>query len=53
MLDMFLNVADDTSGIRLVPTPIEVFSGDAELDDEVLGEILGRYFTTFLVPQPQ
>ena len=41
MLNPALDVADDPSGIALIPAPVERLGGDAELDDEIVGEVLG------------
>jgi hypothetical protein len=35
-----LNVGDEAPGVSLVPGPVQCFSGDAELDDEIFAEIL-------------
>jgi hypothetical protein len=35
-----LNVGDSAPGISLVPGPVERLSSDAELDDEIIAEIV-------------
>ena len=40
MEDPLLDVGDDLPGIGLVPAPIEVLGGQAQLDDEVAREVL-------------
>jgi hypothetical protein len=39
VLDPALNVGDDAPGVFLVPSPVQRFSGDAELDDEIVAEM--------------
>ena len=50
MADPLLNVRDDPSCIGLVPAPVKPFGSEAELDDEVVGEVLWVNFTAFLLP---
>ena len=40
------------SGIALVPAPVERLGGDAELDDEVVAEILRLGLAALFLPQP-
>jgi hypothetical protein len=40
-------------GVALVPMPVERFSGEAKLDDEVAGEVLGLNLASFLAPEPK
>jgi transposase len=42
-----------SGGIALVPEPVEIFSGLAELDDEVAGEVLGLDFAALLAPEAE
>ena len=41
MADLLLDVRDGLPGIGLVPAPIEVLGGDAELDNEVTRKVFG------------
>ncbi len=52
MLNPALDVADDPSGIALIPAAVERLGGDAELDDEVIAEVLRLDLTTLFLPQP-
>jgi hypothetical protein len=38
------------AGVALIPAPVEVLGDDAELDDEIVAEILGLDFATLLPP---
>ena len=40
VLDPALHVADRPTRVALVPAPVERLGGDAELHDEVVGEVL-------------
>ena len=40
MLDPALDVGDGAPRIALIPSSVERLSGDAELDDEVIAEVL-------------
>ena len=40
MVDSFLNIREDLLGIGFVPAPIEVLGDNAELNDEVAGQVL-------------
>ena len=53
MPDPPLDVRDDLTGIGLVPAPVEVLGSQAELDDEVAGQVLRLDFAAFLPPEPQ
>ena len=52
MPDLPLDVRDDLTGIGLVPAPVQLLGGEAELDDEVAGEVFRLDFAAFLPPQP-
>jgi hypothetical protein len=39
-LDLQLDIRDELTGIGLVPAPVELLSSQAELDDQVAGEVL-------------
>ena len=45
-----LHIRDDLTGIGLVPAAVEVLGGDAELDDEVAGEVFGFDLAPFFLP---
>jgi hypothetical protein len=47
MLDAF----DGLPGVALVPMPVEGFRHEAELDDEVAGQVLRLGLAPFLAPQ--
>ena len=53
MSDASLDIAEDMARVGLIPTSIEVFGGQAELDDEIAREILRFNLTPLLSPQPQ
>ena len=40
-------------GVALEPMPVEGFSHEPELDDEVAGQVLRLDLAAFLAPQPQ
>ena len=52
MADLLLDVRYGLPGIGLVPTPVQLLGGQAELDDKVAGENPRARFAPFL-PQPQ
>ena len=51
MDDMPLNVADPITRILLVPAAVEVFGGQAELDNQDTGEVDRGHLTPLLLPQ--
>src|SRR5262245_14467268 len=53
MPDPFLNAADCVASVALIPASIEVLRYGAELDDEVVGEILRLDLPALLPPQMQ
>ena len=53
MPDPPLDVRDDLAGIALVPMPVEVLGHQAELDDEVAGEVLRLDLAAFLPPEAE
>ena len=53
MADPLLDVGDDLPGIGLVPAPVKLLGGEAELHDEVAGQVLRLDFAALLPPQPQ
>ena len=40
MLDPLLHVLDGVTGVALVPAPVQVLGDGAELDNQVVGEVL-------------
>ena len=53
MPDPPLDVFDGLPGIALVPVPIEVLGDQAELDDEVAGEVLRLDLAALLPPEAE
>ena len=53
MPDLPLDVRDDLPGIGLIPAPVQVLGGEAELDDEVAGEVLRLDLAALFPPQPE
>jgi hypothetical protein len=51
MPDLPLDVRDEVTGIRLVPAPVQILGGQAELDDEVTGEVLWFHLAAFFSPE--
>ena len=51
MHEPMLNAFDGLPGIALVPLSVERFSHQAELDDEVAGEVLRLGLAPFLAPE--
>jgi hypothetical protein len=51
VLDPALDVRDGVAGIAFVPLAIEVLGHEAELDDEVGGEVLRPDLAPFLLPE--
>jgi hypothetical protein len=52
MADLPLDIRDDLTGIGLVPASVQRLGGQAQLDDEVAGEVLRFNLATFFPPQP-
>jgi hypothetical protein len=48
-----VDLGDHLTRVAFEPLPIEVLGHDAELDDQVAGEVLQLDFTPFLAPQAQ
>jgi hypothetical protein len=48
VLDPILDTADGVAAIALVPTPVEVFRGGAELDYQDAGQVFGSSLPSFL-----
>ena len=53
MADLPLDVRDDLTGVGLVPAPVQLLGGRAELNDEVAGQVLWLNLAAFFPPQPQ
>ena len=53
MPDTPLNVGKDLPGINLIPVPVQVLGRQAELNDEVAGEILGLDLAALFPPEPE
>jgi len=51
MADVLLAVRDGLSCAALVPVPVQVLCGPAELDHQVFREILRRKFSALFAPQ--
>ena len=45
-----LHVRNELPGIRLVPAPIEIFGGEAELNDQIPGKVFRFQFAPLLPP---
>ena len=52
VLDPPLHVLDGVAGVALVPAPVEVLGDGAELDDQIVGEVLRLDLAAFLPPEP-
>ena len=52
MLDPPLHVLDGVAGVALIPAPVEVLGDRAQLDDQIVGEILRLDLAALLPPQP-
>jgi hypothetical protein len=66
MADPLLDICDDPPGIGLVPTPVKLLGREAELDDQVAGQVFRPFlssgfraghivlvdFAPFLTPEP-
>jgi hypothetical protein len=50
VLDPGLHRRDRPPGVALVPSPVEVLGGEAELDDEVARQVLRPYLAPFFMP---
>jgi hypothetical protein len=53
MAGPLLDICDDPPGVGLVPPPIQLLGGEAELHNQVAGQVLWLGFTAFFSPQPQ
>jgi hypothetical protein len=51
MLNPALDVGDDAPGVALVPSTVERLGGDAELDDEIVAQILRLGLAALFLPQ--
>jgi hypothetical protein len=50
---MTLHVRNDLPGIRLVPAPIEIFGGEAELNDQIPGKVFRFDIASLFPPQAE
>ena len=48
-----LHLGDDLAGVALVPVPVEVLGHGAELDDQVVREVLGLDLAALFPPQAE
>jgi hypothetical protein len=48
-----LLINNDLAGFGFVPAPVEILGSKAELDKEIVGEILRLNLAAFLSPEPQ
>jgi len=53
MPDAFLDVCDHLPGVAFKPIPIEVFSDETKLDNEVPRQVLGLGFAALFPPKPE
>src|SRR6516165_4748619 len=53
MAHLLLHGSKHLPGIGLIPAPIQLLSGQAELDDEVAGEVLWLDLAALLPPEPE
>jgi hypothetical protein len=52
MLDPPLHVFDRMARVALIPAPVQLLGHVAELDDQLIGQILRLDFAALLPPQP-
>ena len=48
----YLTLRQDPPGVPLVPAPVQGLGCDAELDDEIVGQILRLGLAALFLPQP-
>src|SRR5262249_60711312 len=53
MANPALDIFDHLPGRALVPSSIEVFGREPELDDEIAGEVLGLDLAPFFAPEAE
>jgi hypothetical protein len=53
MLDLPLDVCKYLTGVGLIPAPIEVLGGQAELDDEIAREVFRLDLAPLLTPKAE
>ncbi len=51
MAGPLLDMCDDPRGLSLIPAPIQLLGGKAELHNQVPGQVLRLDFTAFFPPQ--
>jgi hypothetical protein len=49
--NLFLDIRDDLFGIGLVPVPVQVLGRQAQLNDEIVRQVVGRDLSAFFPPQ--
>src|ERR1700722_6387229 len=52
MEDLPLHLGYFLTRMALIPMPVEVLGDDAELDDQVAGQVLGLDLAALFLPQP-
>jgi hypothetical protein len=53
MPELFLDIRDDLTSIGLIPAPVQLLSGEAQLDDKVAGEVFWLGLSAFLPPKAE
>src|SRR6516164_5940748 len=53
MADLSLDVSKRLPGIGLVQPSVQIFGGNAKLDNEIVRKVFWLCFTTFFAPQPE
>ena len=53
MAGPLLDICDDPPGIGLVPAPVKLLGGEAELHDQIAGQVLRLDLAALFPPQPQ
>ena len=53
MLHLALDIGEDLAGVAFEPVAVEGLGDDAELDDEVAGEVLGLDLAALLPPEAE
>ena len=50
MAGPLLDICDDPSRVGLVPAPVQLLGGEAELHNQVAGQVLWVDFAAFFLP---
>jgi hypothetical protein len=53
MADPLLDIGDNPPSIGLVPAPVKLLGGEAELHNQVAGQVLRLNLAALFSPQPQ